>query len=159
MKENIMTSQNYTRTISVNAKPEQVYHALTEGMHEWWTKPDAPMKQIGDRSKFTFPPGRSFWTFEARTLEFATRVEMVCVEAFHLHDGLGEEIETEWLNTKIIWNIEPQNEGTVVKFEHDGLRPSLLCYEVCEAGWDMFFVDSLKAYLDTGIGKPFIDNL
>jgi len=27
-------------------------------------------------------------------------------------------------------------------------------FEICESGWDYFFVDSLKAYLNTGVGLP-----
>ncbi len=80
---------------------------------------------------------------------------MVCVEALHLYEGKPKEIETEWLDTTVIWKIEGQGDKTVIHFEHDGLKPNLHCYEICEAGWDMFFVDSLKAYLDAGVGKPF----
>ena len=83
------------------------------------------------------------------------RVELVCVDALHLLEGNPKEVETEWLDTKVIWEIEQQSEKTIIRFEHDGLTPNLLCYAICEAGWDLFFVDSLKAYLDTGIGKPF----
>lgn len=149
-----MTSQNYTRTITVNASADEAYQALTTGMHNWWTTPDAPMKKVGDRSKFTFPPGKSYWTFEASVLDPEKRVEMICVDALHLHEGMPKEIETEWLNTRVGWDIKRRDGKTDITVVHDGLVPTLHCYEVCEAGWDMFFVDSLKAFLDIGTGKP-----
>ncbi|MEP2990049.1 MAG: SRPBCC domain-containing protein [Parasphingorhabdus sp.] len=149
-----MTSQNYKRTISVKADPQKAFWALTEGMHEWWTTPDRPMLKLGDRSKFTFPPGKGYWTFEATVLEAKKRVEMVCVDALHLHEGMPKEIETEWLDTRVRWNIVWNGKTTDITVEHYGLVPTLHCYEICEAGWNLFFVGSLQAFLDTGTGKP-----
>jgi hypothetical protein len=149
-----MRTDNYKSKITVNADADKVFWALTEGMHEWWTVPDAPMKKVGDRSKFTFPPGKSYWTFEASVLEPGKCVEMICVDALHLHEGQPEEVETEWLGTRVVWNIETMGPQTNIHIEHHGLVPSLHCFSICEEGWDFFFTDSLKAYLDTGAGKP-----
>lgn len=149
-----MSAPNYTRTITVKNTPDAAYRALTGGIENWWTKPDTPLTSLGDRAKFSFPPGKSFWTFEATVLTPNERVEMRCVEALHLHEGQPKEIEKEWLGTRVIWEIIPNGDETDIRVEHMGLVPTLHCYEVCEAGWDLFFVASLKAYLDTGIGHP-----
>ncbi|OLF75523.1 hypothetical protein AWH62_06840 [Maricaulis sp. W15] len=149
-----MSLPNYTRALTVAASPEEVFSALTEGFEHWWTKPSGPISEVGDLAKFTFPPGRSYWTFEAVAMEPSRRVELVCVDALHLHEGQPAEIELEWLKTRLVWQIEAVGRGSGIRFEHRGLRPDLLCYEVCEAGWDMFFVSSLKAFLNTGTGHP-----
>lgn len=149
-----MNAENYTRTITVKNTQKAAYQALTGGIENWWTKPDTPLTILGDRAKFAFPPGKSFWTFEATELKPGKRVEMRCVEALHLHEGQPKEIEQEWLGTTVIWDIIPDGDKTDIRIEHIGLVPTLHCYEICEAGWDMFFVDSLKAYLDTGVGRP-----
>lgn len=145
---------NYTRTITVNATPAKAFWALTEGIGEWWTTPDAPMTKLGDTSKFTFPPGKSHWTFEATELQPDKSVEMVCVDALHIHEGQPTEIETEWLNTRVRWEIAADDDTTSITIEHHGLIPGLLCYEVCENGWDHFFLNSLPALLNTGTGNP-----
>ncbi|MEO0440502.1 MAG: SRPBCC domain-containing protein [Pseudomonadota bacterium] len=149
-----MKNENYKRTISVSAGADKAYWALTQGMHKWWTKPDAPMIKTGDRSKFTFPPGKGYWIFEAIALEPGKRVEMLCVDALPLHEGKPREIEEEWLHTRVRWDIKSGVDGTEITVEHIGLVPDLLCYDICAAGWDMFFTESLKAFLDTGTGKP-----
>jgi len=149
-----MSADYYSRKIIVAATPEQAFQALTMGFEHWWTTPDQPITSVGDRAKFSFPPGVSYWTFEALTLSPSECVELKCIDAFHIHEGQPKEIETEWLNTKVVWKISVQDGNTNINFEHIGLNPSLLCYGICEAGWDFFFVDSLKAYLDTGSGKP-----
>ena len=62
--------------------------------------------------------------------------------------------KTEWLGSQAHWRIEAAGGETRIDFVHRGLTPDLRCYDVCEAGWDHFFVDSLKAYLDHGLGRP-----
>lgn len=149
-----MTAPSYTKSIDVQADPSAAFKAVTHGVAGWWTRPDKPLANVGDRAKFTFPPGVSYWTFELTGMEEPGRVEWTCVDALHIHEGQPKEIETEWLNTKVFWNITKNGEGSRIEMRHQGLTPELLCYEICEAGWDMFFLGSLKQYLDTGQGKP-----
>ncbi len=149
-----MSAENYSRTITVTASPDEAFRALTVGFEHWWTKPDQPIIKVGDRAKFDFPPAISYWTFEATQLLQGECIELECTDALHIHEGQPRAIEREWLCTKTIWRIKARGENTDIHFEHVGLNPSLLCFGICEAGWDFFFVDSLKAYLDTGVGKP-----
>ena len=149
-----MSANNYFRTITVTGTPDEAFRALTVGFDRWWTTPDQPIINVGDRAKFNFPPGTSYWTFEATRLSPSKRVELECVDALHVHEGQPREIEKEWLGTKAIWRIEARGDETAIHFEHVGLTPALICFGICKQGWDFFFVDSLKAYLDTGEGKP-----
>ncbi|MEJ6392376.1 hypothetical protein V8J82_03860 [Gymnodinialimonas sp. 2305UL16-5] len=149
-----MTTQNYKKSIDVAAEPAAAFEAVTRGVEHWWTRPDQPLVHLGDRAKFTFPPGVSYWTFELTGLDRPSQVEWTCVDALHIHEGQPKEIETEWLNTKVLWEISGQADGARIQLEHAGLTPQLLCYDICEAGWDLFFLDSLKTYLDTGQGAP-----
>ncbi len=150
-----MGQPSYHRIISVNASPEKVYQALTSGYENWWTSTHGKcFNELGDQIKFTFSPNVSFWTMEAKTLKPNKLVELECVDAYHLIDSKPDASQTEWLGTKMVWNIEADEDQTTVHFTHNGLTPNLHCYEVCETGWDMFFVESLKAYLNTGVGSP-----
>ncbi len=149
-----MTARSYTKSIDVQAAPSAAFKAVTEGVAHWWTRPDQPLTNIGDRAKFTFPPGVSYWTFELTGMKQPSQVEWTCMDALHIHEGQPKEIETEWLDTKVLWKITAQGNGSRIEMRHQGLTPELLCYDVCEAGWDMFFLGSLKQYLDTGQGTP-----
>lgn len=150
----MQATPNYQRSIHVSTTPQQAYQALTTGYAHWWTSPDKPLEKVGDIAKFSFAEKNGYWTFKANILE-PDHIELSCVEALHIHDGMPKTIETEWLGTTLIWHILATDEGCRIDFEHLGLAPHLHCYAICERGWDMFFVDSLKAYLDTGLGKPF----
>jgi hypothetical protein len=149
-----MNEANYKKTIEVNGSDIEAYSALTIGIENWWTKPDSPINEIGDCAKFTFPPSQSYWVFQATKLIPNSRVELECIEAFHLHEGQPKEIETEWLATKVVFEIEPKESSTLIHFEHIGLNSELLCFDICEAGWNYFFLNSLKEYLETGKGSP-----
>lgn len=145
---------NYKKTIQTTAGPDDVRGALTTGYHNWWTTPDRPILKVGDIAKFGFSDLFGYWSFKALELS-DRRVVLECVDALHIQEGYPKAIETEWLGSQLIWTIEPDENGTRVTLEHDGLTPDLHCFDICRMGWDLFFVDSLKSYLDTGFGKPF----
>ncbi len=147
-------TKDYSRTIEVAATPEQAYRSVTEGFGKWWTAPDATLARMGDIASFRFPPKDTSWTFRPIRLEPNAVAEHECVGANHQHDGLPDTIRTEWLGTRMRFEIEAMPNGSKLRFTHEGLAPHLDCYEICEAGWDFFFLKSLKAYLDDGKGTP-----
>ena len=146
-------STSYTREIIVSTTPSAAYRALTNGFDKWWTTSCNPISEPGDRITFRF--GSTYWVMRANSLVPDNFVELECLEAHHVHEGLPLSILNEWEGTRLRWQIQKHGEKTKIIFVHAGLVPSLDCYEVCEQGWDNFFVSSLKQYLDTGEGSPF----
>ena len=144
---------NYTREIIVSSTPYAVYKALTTGFDKWWTTGCNPVSKTGDQITFKFWP--SYWVMQASNLVPEELVELECIEAHHLHDGLPSSILNEWKGSILKWEIQKQGKKTKIVFTHEGLVSSLECYEVCVQGWEYFFVNSLKQYLDTGEGSPF----
>jgi hypothetical protein len=43
---------------------------------------------------------------------------------------------------------------TELTFRHEGLRPSLDCYDSCSLGWDQY-LRSLRSLAETGKGMPY----
>ena len=155
MTNQVPQQTNYQRSIVVNCSAVEAYQALTTGFSNWWTiTHNQSFRHIGDSIKFTFPPQESDWTFSAIALEPNTFIELECTGAKHIMLDKPNSSTTEWLSTKLQWRIESDNAKTHIHFLHEGLVPELDCYDVCEAGWDFFFMQSLKAYLDTGVGTP-----
>ncbi|MDH5545492.1 MAG: SRPBCC domain-containing protein [Gammaproteobacteria bacterium] len=144
---------NYTREIVVSSTPGEAYKALTIGFNRWWTTDCNSVTDAGDEITFKFGP--SYWVMCATKLVPGKIVELKCIDAHHVHDGLPSTILVEWKGSKLKWNIQNRKQETKIAFIHEGLSPSLECYEVCEQGWDYFFAKSLKQYLDTGKGFPF----
>ena len=151
-----MECTNYRCDITTKASVESIYRALTTEFDRWWTAPDMPIKRVGDVARFGFPPMESYWTFKAVELVPNKLVVLSCIDAYHLHEGMPDKSKTEWLDTQIVWSIESGEQLNSLHFEHRGLAPDLLCYEVCSAGWDFFYRQSLQEYLDTGVGRPHV---
>ena len=78
--------------------------------------------------------------------------------SWHVTDsliGIPElQHQTEWINTTIVWEIQPKADTTYVLLKHIGLVSQLECYEICTDGWQRF-TDSLRSYVQSGIGYPF----
>lgn len=139
--------KDYQKSISCKVSQQIAYDVITKEMSNWWTPMSKQFLNIGDSAKTDF--GRkSYWVFKAKTLSAPNIIELECCEANHIHDGLPEEIKEEWLGTTLHFDISQDNDETIITLTHKGLTPSLKCYEVCEAGWDHYFLGSLKQYLE-----------
>lgn len=143
---------DYQASITCPVSGECAYRAITEEMSDWWTSMSGQFLEIGDCAKTDFG-GESYWSFEARVLNEFARIELLCHDANHIHEGQPAEIKEEWLGSTLIFDITEKNGETDIKFTHEGLAPSLLCFDVCKIGWDHYFLGELNNYLTKkGIG-------
>ena len=60
----------------------------------------------------------------------------------------------EWVNTKLIFDIQAKGSATEVTFTHEGLVPEYECYSVCDDAWSGYIKNSLKNFIETGKGNP-----
>ena len=142
---------DYTKTIPIVADISMVYKAIVSEIDKWWGTVEGNANSIGSIFKIKFG-GKSYWKFEIIDLVENERIVWKCIESNQDHNLKG--IDTEWLHSIITWKLTQNNGGTLVKFLHEGLIPSGICYDVCSAGWDFYLVNSLKSYLETGKGFP-----
>lgn len=145
------TNNNYEQKIEVRCSTEKVFKALTTDIDKWWGKLDNPPSSIGDVFRISFG-GESYWEFEIIEMARPSQLKWKCVASNQDHNLKG--IDEEWLHTTLEWNINVDGNGTLVNFVHFGLLPDAVCYEVCSAGWDFYILESLRAYLNEGKGKP-----
>lgn len=144
--------KSYERQIEVKADPELVFRALTKEIGQWWTPSDKEISAVNDVFTFRFDP--TFWTMRVEQYVHGQLLTLKCIEANHKDKKLPASIREEWLGTKLIWRLEKARDITKITFKHEGLGPQLDCFEICEAGWDYFFGNSLKSYIETGKGHP-----
>lgn len=146
--------KSYSQKVVISAPKEAAINAFTKNVEKWWGKVDKPASLPGDVFKVSF--GEAYWKFKVVDMQNEERISWECVEAHQVHRGL-EGMEEEWLETRLHWKILPIDEHhTEVHFEHQGLVPSFICYDVCSSAWDYFIKESLKNYLEKGNGSPEI---
>jgi Activator of Hsp90 ATPase homolog 1-like protein len=61
-----------------------------------------------------------------------------------------ERDKHEWTNTKMVFEITANGNGTVLQFTHEGLVPEKECYAMCEQGWNMVIHERLFNFITIG---------
>ena len=143
---------NFKKTLLLQATNDKVFDALTNSIPKWWTE---MFEGISNEQG-------QFFTIRFGTNVFKTMVVEELVPdkkvAWKVTDSLIDIPElknkTEWINTQIVWKISSKDNQTELHLTHFGLTPQIECYNICESGWHNF-TDSLSAFINTGIGKPF----
>ena len=141
--------ENYFRRILVPVSSKTAYHALTDNIGKWWTEPEGNASNIGDTPTFHFDEGNTHWKMKVLNLVPNEFIHWECIEASHFSSNLDEDAKEEWLGTKLEWKFQHKNGKTEISLLHEGLSPELKCFNICERGWDFFFVTKLKEYLSS----------
>lgn len=67
-------------------------------------------------------------------------------------------LNPDWDGTRIVFALESDGaSGTLIRFQHRGLVPTLSCFESCRTGWERF-LESLRDYVATGVGNPLLSD-
>jgi uncharacterized protein YndB with AHSA1/START domain len=146
-----MSGQSYTAEILISARPESVYKAITNEIDKWWTVLSNRALQVGDRLVVRFEKTTS-WVMTVSQAIPNRSLAWNVAEANHDLECITRK--DEWKETNIIWKIAGNETESTVTLTHQGLIPSLECYEICQSGWG-YFLGSLKNYLETGKGYPY----
>ena len=150
LKENNMEeNKSFTSTILVDATPQASFDAIKD-FRAWWGE---DIEGNTDKLNETF-----FYHYKDVHLCKLKLIEMVPNEklVYLVVDNQFNFIKdkTEWINTKLIFEITPEGDKTKVVFTHEGLAPEYECYEVCNDAWTTYIQGSLQSLITTGKGKP-----
>jgi uncharacterized protein YndB with AHSA1/START domain len=143
-------SQDYARTVEIDAPAQQVFHSLAtlEGIRGWWTPTVNGDPSSGGEFtvRFEHLEDGEDQVKVLRVDEAApSRVAWTCV---------FDRRHPEWERTRMVFELEEAGGRTRLEFRHEGLTPALDCYLVCEAGWD-YFLASITGYVERGAGTPW----
>lgn len=132
------------KELTMTAAPSRVYDALTQQdeIARWWTPDVHATPEVGSLAEFRFRQGASVQQWEIAELHPAEKVRWM------LRQG-----PPPWAGTSITWQLTPVQGGTTLLFTHDGFAQADAGYEQTRANWASY-LDSLKAYLETGVGWP-----
>ncbi len=142
-------SKNYTSTIFVEQSPETAFKAI-KNFHAWWSE---EIEGNTDKLNETF-----FYHYKDVHLSKIKLIEIVPNKklVYQVLDNEFNFIEdkSEWIGTKLIFEISDKNGKTKVQFTHEGLVPDYECYNICQDAWTGYIQGSLQSLITTGKGKP-----
>jgi hypothetical protein len=140
---------NFTTTITVDATPQEAFDAIND-VAGWWGRITGSTTAVGDEFVYLVP-GLHYSGFRVTELTPAQRIAWL-VTGSYLDFTTDKQ---EWNGTTVRFDIDETDEGTRITFTHEGLEPGDECYDVCSNAWAMFVTGSLKAFIETGKGRPY----
>ena len=140
---------NFTTTITVDATQQRAFDAIND-VPGWWGRITGSTTEVGDEFVYVVP-GLHYSGFRVTDIEPARRIAWL-VTGSYLDFTADKQ---EWNGTTVRFDIEEADGGTRVTSTHEGLEPEDECYDVCSNAWGMFVNGSLKAFIETGEGKPY----
>jgi carbonic anhydrase len=105
-------------------------------------------QKLGD--VFTARVGETFVTFNIT--EFIPDSKIVWTFTNCYFPWLRDK--TEWMGTKIIFEVSNENNLTTINLTHLGLVPKNEGYDNFVKGWKVYVQGSLLKLLNEGIGQP-----
>jgi len=144
-----MNNQDFTSTIKVDKSPTEAFNAITD-FRGWWSE---------DIEGATDKPGEIFF-YHYKDVHLC---KLKLIEAVPGRRLVYEVVDnqfsftkdkTEWIGTKLIFDITGEGKQSSIQFTHEGLVPDYECYNVCNDAWTGFIQKSLKDFINTGKGQP-----
>jgi hypothetical protein len=141
--------QNYTASILVTQDAGTAFRAI-KNFRAWWSE---EIEGETDKLNETF-----FYHYKDVHLCKLKLIEVVPDKKL-VYQVLDNQFsftkdKSEWIGTKLIFDISSDGKNTRVKFTHEGLVPEYECYKVCYDAWGNYINSSLYSLITTGRGKP-----
>lgn len=144
-----MENQDFTSTILVNKTPTETFRTI-QNFKAWWSE---------DIEGETDKPGETFF-YHYKDIHLC---KIKFIEAIQdrklVYQVLANEFsfiedKTEWVNSRMVFDISKEDGQTKVVLTHEGLTPAHECYNICHDAWTGFIQNSLKNLINTGKGQP-----
>lgn len=142
-------SDNLTWTFDVSQPADVVYNAIND-VRGWWSAGiTGPNDHVGAEFSY-WVPGLHYAKFRITEMVPARKVSWLVVDSWIEF----VEDKDEWTGTTVSFEIESVDGGTHVLFTHEGLRPSVECYDACFVAWGGYVTGSLRELITSGVGRP-----
>jgi hypothetical protein len=144
-----MSKRDFNTTLLVDQAPREVFQAINN-VRGWWSEEvEGNTNKLNDEFDYHF---EDIHRCKIKLIEVVENEKVVwLVEENYFK---FTEDETEWVGTKIIFNISRQDNKTQLKFTHQGLVPEYECFEICRDAWTTYIQKSLRDLITTGKGQP-----
>ena len=145
-----MTTQDFTWALVTDQSPKEVFQAITN-VRSWWSGYYAE-EFTGDTEKlndeFTFSAGGGAHYTKQRLIEVIPNKRVVWLITHSALSFLDKP--DEWLGTKVIFEISRKGNKTELVFTHEGLTPTVECYDACAPAWTQYLQNKLLPIITTG---------
>lgn len=144
-----MTSKNqsFTAAIEVEKSPHHVFECLRD-VSKWWGGRDLEGSTSRLNDEFTITHGDAHYS-KQRMVEVVPDKKIVWLITEGRLGWLKRD-KNEWTSTRLVFEIEPKADKTVLHFTHEGLVPEKECYPLCSEGWKTVIKEYLFTFISEG---------
>lgn len=144
-----MKTSDFTITLTVDQTPKEVFDAINN-VRGWWSENiEGSTNKLNDVFVYQY---KDVHSSKIKLAEVIPRKKVVW-EVLNNYFNFTKD-ETEWMGTKMIFEISRKDNQTQLRFTHQGLVPKYECYEICSKGWSNCIDNSLYNLITTGKGQP-----
>ena len=121
-------------------------------VEQWWT-----VDVLGEagvlRGKFAAVFGESYVTMDVVEMRPYSRIVWFVRSSYWSF----VEDSAAWDGSEIVWDVMAGSDAarTRLAMTHRGLRCGAACYDVFGEGWELYVGNSLRRYVEKGVGIPF----
>ena len=144
-----MENRNFTATITVEQSAQEVFNAINN-VRGWWSEEiEGNTDKLHDEFDYHY---LDVHRCKMKIVEVVPEKKVVWLVKDNYFSFTKDK--SEWIGTKIIFDISRNDNKTQVSFTHLGLVPEYECYNACVHGWTQYISHSLPGLITTGKGKP-----
>lgn len=144
-----MSNQDFTTTIIVDQSPDEVFNAVNN-VRGWWSEEiEGSTEKLNDVFLYHY---KDVHIAKMKLIEVVPAKKVIWLVLDNYFNFI--EDKTEWVGTKVIFDISVIHEKTQLHFTHQGLVPAYECYKICFDAWSNYIKNSLRNLIETGKGQP-----
>ena len=144
-----MQNQDFTTTILVDQTPKEVFDAINN-VRGWWSEEiEGSTNKLNEEFSYHYEDVHSC---KMKLIEVIPGKKVVWLVLDNYFKFTKDK--SEWIGTKIIFEIAEKDNKTQLQFTHQGLVPQYECYDICRDAWTSYIQNSLRSLISTGKGQP-----
>ena len=144
-----MNNQNFTTTLLVGQTPEEVFNAINN-VRGWWSEEiEGNTNKLNDEWAYHY---EDVHRCKMKIIELIPNKKIVWLVMDNYFNFTKDK--SEWMDTKIIFEISKKDNKTQIHFTHQGLVPQYECFDICSNAWGQYIQHSLQSLITTGKGQP-----
>jgi hypothetical protein len=144
-----MSASDFTTTLLVDQNPKEVFRAVNN-VRGWWSEEiEGGTEKLNDEFTYHF---EDIHQCKMKLIEVVPDKKVVWLVLDNYFKFTKDK--TEWMGTKVIFEISQKDNKTALRMTHQGLVPEYECFEICRDAWTGYIQNSLRDLIVTGKGQP-----
>ncbi|CAL1519403.1 SRPBCC domain-containing protein [Chitinophaga sp. MM2321] len=140
---------DFTTTIMVDQSPQEVFNAVNN-VRGWWSEEiEGSTDKLNEEFLYHY---EDVHRCKMRIIEFVPNEKVVWLVLDNYFQFTKDK--SEWIGTKVSFEISRQDNKTQLRFTHLGLVPEYECFDICKNAWTQYIQQSLFSLITKGKGQP-----